>query len=70
VEDKTGLTGLYDVDLRWTPLRTDQITDPAIDKGGPVIFTAVREQLGLRIVTTQVEQENYDIVAAERPGAN
>lgn len=70
VEDKTGLSGLYDVNLHWTPLQTDQIKDPAIDKDGPVIFTALREQLGLKLVTTQVEQDSYEIQAAERPGPN
>jgi uncharacterized protein (TIGR03435 family) len=70
VEDKTGLSGLYDVNLRWTPLQTDQIKNPAIAKDEPVIFTALREQLGLKIVATQVEQDNYEIQAAERPGSN
>lgn len=70
VEDKTGLSGLYDVNLHWTPLRIDQVTDPAIDKDGPELFTALREQLGLKIVTTQVVAERYEIQAAERPGAN
>jgi uncharacterized protein (TIGR03435 family) len=70
VEDKTGLSGLYDVNLRWTPLQTDQITNPATDKEGPVIFTALREQLGLKLVTTQIEQDSYEIQTAERPGSN
>ncbi|MEZ2348562.1 TIGR03435 family protein [Terriglobus sp. RCC_193] len=70
VEDRTGLSGRYDVTLRWTPLRTDQMKDPSTDNDGPVIFTALREQLGLKLVTTQVEQDNYEIQSAERPGSN
>ena len=70
VEDKTGLSGLYDVDLRWAPLNPDQIKDPAIAKDGPVIFTALGEQLGLKLVSTQVEEDYYQIQAAERPGSN
>jgi len=70
IEDRTGLPGLYDVNLRWTPLQTDQIKNPATDKDQPVIFTALREQLGLKLVTTQVEQDNYDIQSAELPGSN
>lgn len=70
VEDRTGLSGLYDVDLRWTPLQTDQIKAPAISKERPVIFTALQEQLGLKIVTKQVEQDTYEIQAAERPSSN
>jgi uncharacterized protein (TIGR03435 family) len=41
VIDKTGLTGTYDFSFEWDP-------DQAPDSGGPSIFTAVREQLGLR----------------------
>ena len=70
VVDKTGLSGLYDVNLRWTPLQTDQITDSAIANDGPGIFTALREQLGLKLVATKVEQDSYEIQAAERPGSN
>ena len=70
VEDKTGLSGLYDVNLHWTPLQTDQIKDPAIDKDGPVIFTALQEQLGLKLVTTQVQEDYYEIQAAQPPGPN
>ncbi len=70
MEDRTGLAGLYDVSLRWTPLRTEQIIDSTVDKDGPDIFSALRDQLGLKVVTTQVEQESYEIQAAERPGPN
>ena len=70
VEDKTGLSGLYDLSLRWTPLQTEQIQDPATDRNGPAIFTALREQLGLNLVTTQLEQNVYEIQAAERPDPN
>jgi uncharacterized protein (TIGR03435 family) len=70
VEDKTGLLGLYDINLRWTPLGAEQIQDPTLDENGPEIFTALREQLGLKLVTTQVEQEVYEIQAVERPGPN
>ncbi len=70
VEDRTGLSGLFDVDLHWTPLQTDQITDTALAKDGPVIFTALREQLGLKLVAIQVKQDSYEIQAAERPDSN
>jgi beta-lactamase regulating signal transducer with metallopeptidase domain len=39
VDDRTGLTGRFDVHLTWTP-------DAG---GGPSLFTAVREQLGLKL---------------------
>jgi len=61
VVDRTRLTGNYDVDLTWTPDRlpprppgapADQpirVNGEDIDPNGPSIFTAVREQLGLKL---------------------
>jgi uncharacterized protein (TIGR03435 family) len=62
VVDQTGLTGNYDLDLQWTP---DQLPQgrgdlppgapalPSIDPNGPSIFTAVQEQLGLKLESTK-----------------
>jgi len=44
VVDKTGVSGRYDVKLKWAP-------DDAKDATGPSIFTALEEQLGLRLET-------------------
>ena len=56
VVDKTGLTDRFDFELKWTP---DQLPQgppppgapplPPIDPNGPSIFTAVQEQLGLKL---------------------
>ena len=70
VENKTGLSGLYDVNLRWTPLTIDQVSGPDGNNDGSDLFTALREQLGLKIVTAQVMEDRYEIQAAERPGPN
>ena len=43
VIDRTGLNGFYDVDLTWAP------TTITPDDTKPSIFTAVQEQLGLRL---------------------
>ena len=43
--DKTGLTGKYDYKLEFAP--EDSQADP--DPAGPSIFTAVQEQLGLKL---------------------
>ncbi len=43
VTDRTGLKALYDFTLTWTP------DDAAADSLGPSMFTALREQLGLRL---------------------
>ena len=63
VVDRTGLTGEYDFTLDYTP---DNIPTPAhgeadsgsksempADQGGPSIFTAVEEQLGLKLEATK-----------------
>ena len=56
VVDRTGLTGPYDLDLNWTPDQMPQGTLPPgapplppIDPNGPSIFTALQEQLGLKL---------------------
>jgi len=57
VIDRTGLTGTFDIDLTWTPdpgAAGGRGGDPPpgfapIDPNGPSIFTAVQEQLGLKL---------------------
>jgi uncharacterized protein (TIGR03435 family) len=45
VVDKTGLAGGFDMDLAWTP---DEAAGGGLD--GPSLFTALQEQLGLKLV--------------------
>jgi len=58
--DKTGLTGYYDYSLKWTPDNSPPPMaggpeggpprgDAASDAGGPSLFTAIQEQLGLKL---------------------
>jgi uncharacterized protein (TIGR03435 family) len=50
VVDKTGLTGSYDIDLTWTPEQGAPSPDGAPPPGdGVSLFTAVQEQLGLKL---------------------
>ena len=44
VVDRTGLNGVWDFDLKWSPPDT-----PNADPDHPSIFTALEEQLGLRL---------------------
>jgi uncharacterized protein (TIGR03435 family) len=69
IVDRTALDGFFDFDLRWRP---DTAPDPeqVIDPDAPSIFTAVREQLGLRLVPAKVSVDVYAIVDARRPDAN
>jgi uncharacterized protein (TIGR03435 family) len=71
VVDQTGLTGNFDVELLWSrassgPLRaTPDPAPPASD--GPSIFTAVEEQLGLRLQSVKVPVDYLVIDHVERP---
>jgi len=52
VIDKTGVTGHFDIKLEWTPTEGERnytFDDRAIDPGGSSIFTALQEQLGLKL---------------------
>ncbi len=53
VIDRTGLTGEFDVDLVYTPdvmpIRTGALPPLSPPSDGPSLFTAVREQLGLKL---------------------
>jgi uncharacterized protein (TIGR03435 family) len=57
VVDRTGLSGLFDFELKWTPDTVPQLLPDApplnIDPNGPSIFTALQEQLGLRLESTR-----------------
>jgi uncharacterized protein (TIGR03435 family) len=50
VLDKTGITGRYDLTLKWT---SDDATPPTAADAPPDIFTAIQEQLGLKLESTK-----------------
>jgi uncharacterized protein (TIGR03435 family) len=74
VMEKTGLTGRYDIDLTFTPERQlpagVDAPSPNADLGGPSIFTAVREQLGLKLEQQRDQEEVLVIDHIERPSEN
>jgi uncharacterized protein (TIGR03435 family) len=73
VLDNTGLTGTYDFTLEWTPDSPASMSagaeTPAPDSG-PSIFTAIQEQLGLRLESTKGPVETLVIDHVERPSEN
>ncbi len=67
VIDKTGLTGHYDFELRWTPDDTPADSPLA---GGPSIFTAVQEQLGLKLEPSTAPVDVLVIDSVQKPTPN
>ena len=59
VVDKTGLDKFYDFTLSWTPeLPPGVVLPPGVElppTDGPTIFTALREQLGLKLESHKVQ---------------
>jgi uncharacterized protein (TIGR03435 family) len=71
VEDRTGLTGRYRMELefQFAPLRAGQPAAPA-DPEGPSIFTAVREQWGLKLEPSKGSLEVIVVDSAQPPTEN
>ncbi len=67
VVDKTGLTGRYDFTLHWS--RPDEMVNGA-PSDQPLIFTAVQEQLGLKMVPAVAPTRVMVIDHIERPSGN
>lgn len=76
VIDKTGLTGRYDFQLKWTPDGWESNQDPA---GNPLpstnvlgasVFTAIQEQMGLKLAAARSPVEVLVVDHAERPAGN
>jgi uncharacterized protein (TIGR03435 family) len=67
VVDQTGLTGRYDFSLNWTLDSLHATNDP---NAPPGIFTAIQEQLGLKLQAAKAPAEVVLIDHVERPAAN
>jgi uncharacterized protein (TIGR03435 family) len=84
VLDKTGVQGVFDIKLQWNPFadRTQPAQDvqrspqaearePSLDPGSlPSLFTALEQQVGLRLELRKGPVETYVIDHAERPTEN
>jgi bla regulator protein blaR1 len=75
VIDKTGLTSYYDVTLKWTPnVGSASLAPPALPPGtlpldpdAPNLFTAVQEQLGLKLENARAPLDVVVIDSVEHP---
>jgi len=69
VLNQTGLSGRYDLSLRWTPddAAASASSSPDIP---PDIFTAIQEQLGLKLQSTKGPVPVLVIDSVEKPSPN
>ncbi len=67
VVDKTALTGNYDLTLQWTPDDAPVSTDT---DSAPSIYTAVQEQLGLKLQPAKAPVEVLVVDHAAMPSEN
>lgn len=81
VVDRTGLMGKYDFKMEWTPdvgqigkggapgesPDASSLPDPS---GGPSIFTAIQQQLGLKLESQKEPVEIIVIDRVEKASAN
>jgi uncharacterized protein (TIGR03435 family) len=81
VLDRTGLTDAYDFELRWTPRRRPGMPVPPGTAGGQSataeaslddvsLFTALEEQLGLKLEPQRAPVPVLVVDSAERPSDN
>ncbi len=76
VVDQTGLTGRFDFTLTWTPDETQfggrggQVPPPANGTAPPDLFTAMQEQLGLKMESTKAPVDVLVIDHVEKPSDN
>jgi uncharacterized protein (TIGR03435 family) len=72
VVNHSGLEGIFNLKLEWTPESTKPVkpgTDGLATEGGPSIFTAI-QQLGLRLRLQKTPVEVLVIDHAEKPSQN
>jgi uncharacterized protein (TIGR03435 family) len=72
VEDRTGLTGKFDFTMQSTPdeRRVAGAEDNGATNSAPSIFTALQEQLGLKLESTKGPIDTIVIDHAEMPSEN
>ena len=65
VVDKTGLTGRYDIMLRYLPFNSS-----VTESSAPSIFTAVQESLGLKLIPSKIQLKMLVVDHVEQPSPN
>ncbi|MEZ2347631.1 TIGR03435 family protein [Terriglobus sp. RCC_193] len=72
VVDKTSLAGMYDMELHWTPEASSASnTDNGLPEAAtPGIYTALREQLGVKLTSAKAPVPVLVVDKMEQPEAN
>jgi bla regulator protein blaR1 len=71
--NQTGLAGSFDIELYFTPywvMPKDQSANMALEYSGPTFFEALRDQLGLKLISTRAPVETPVIDHVEEPSPN
>ena len=66
VVDQTGIQGRYDFRMQWT-VDSQRATEPDAPPG---LFTAIQEQIGLKLEPTKAMADVLVVDKVERPGRN
>jgi uncharacterized protein (TIGR03435 family) len=73
VIDRTGLNGRWDFSLVWTPNETQfggHSDGPPVNAGNPDLFTAIQDQLGLKLQAVKAPAGTLVIDIASKPSEN
>jgi len=73
VVDKTGLSGRYDFDLEWAPDTSQfggDVAPASSDAASPPFFSAIQQELGLKLDPTKGPVDALIIDKADLPSAN
>ena len=74
VQDRTGIAGTYDLEVSFVPAFSNGptgavIANPQADSG-PTLFTAIQDQLGLKLESARGQVDVIFVASAEKPSEN
>ena len=69
VQDRTGLTGRYKIDMAY-PFILPSNSDPTLPDPRPSLFTVIREPLGMKLVPSRGMFKRIVVDDAQRPTKN
>ncbi len=73
VVNQTGLTGRFDIEVNFTPpwkVPEEQTSDVQLNLTGPTFLEALKNQLGLKLVSTHAPVQTLVIDHVELPSPN